>query len=68
MGLRSVRKTSSRLQEPSFLFYRHGEKHLIPFFEMDDDFVDCADGEGLLSAMVVSTVQTSEGCSLTNQI
>lgn len=36
---------------------------------MDDDFVDCAaDGEGLLSAMVVSTVQTSEGCSLTNQI
>lgn len=61
MGLRSVRKTSSRLQEPSFL----GEKHLIPFF---DDFVDCADGEGLLSAMVVSTVQTSEGCSLTNQM
>lgn len=56
------------MQEPSFLFYRHGEKHLIPFFEMDDDFVDCADGEGLLSAMVVSTVQTSEGCSLTNQI
>lgn len=63
-----MRKTSSRLQEPSFLFYRHGEKHLIPFFEMDDDFVDCADGEGLLSAMVVSTVQTSEGCSLTNQM
>lgn len=35
---------------------------------MDDDFVDCADGEGLLGAMVVSSVQTSEDCSLTAQM
>lgn len=34
-----------------FPFYKHREKELIPFFEMDDHFICCVDVEGLLAAM-----------------
>lgn len=49
--LLGCRLTEKNLLGATFLFIGIMRKDLIPFFEMDDDFVYWVDSDGLLGAM-----------------